>query len=315
MKWDERIGRRLKLHDLHVFIAVAELGNMRKAAERLAISQPSVSKAIADIEHVLGLRVLDRNAQGVGVTPYGRALLRRARGAFDELRQGVKDIEVLADPALGEVRIGCPEAIAAGLLPAVVDRFSRRYPGVVVSVKAADDLAPEFRPLRERSVDLVLGRGPEASRDDDLDAEVLYHDRAFVATGGKAPWGPRRRVALADLMEQPWLLFPENSWIDLRVNEAFRRCGVAPPCSVVRAYSVHFCINMLTTDRFLASLAGSVLRFNAPRFGLKVLPVDLPARPWPVAMVTLKNRTLSPVVEEFMKDIRAVTKPMADQRL
>jgi DNA-binding transcriptional LysR family regulator len=312
MKWDDRIGRRLKLHDLHVFIAVAELSNMRKAAERLAISQPSVSKAIADIEHVLGVRLLDRNAQGVELTSYGRALVRRAMGAFDELRQGVKDIEGLADPTVGEVRIGCPEAIAAGLLPAVADSFSRRFPRVVVSVKAADDLAPEFRPLRERSVDLVLGRSAESRLDDDLDAEVLYHDRVLVATSGRAPWARRRRVTLADLIEQPWLLFPENSWIDTRVNEAFRRSGVARPRSIVRAYSVHFCINMLVTDRFLASLAGSVLRFNASRFGLKILPVDLPAEPWPVAMVTLKHRTVSPVVEEFMKDIRAAAKSMAD---
>src|SRR6185437_10064734 len=185
-------------------------------------------------------------------------------------------------PHRGRSRIGCPEAIAAGLLPAVVDSFSRRFPRVVVSVKAADDLAPEFRPLRERSVDLVLGRSAESRLDDDLDAEVLYHDRVLVATSGRAPWARRRRVTLADLIEQPWLLFPENSWIDTRVNEAFRRSGVARPRSIVRAYSVHFCINMLVTDRFLASLAGSVLRFNASRFGLKILPVDLPAEPWPV---------------------------------
>ena len=244
MKWDERIGRRLKLHDLHVFIAVAELGSMRKAAERLAVSQPSVSKAIADIEQVLGTRLLERNAQGVEVTPYGRALLRRALGAFDELRQGVKDIEVLADPTLGEVRIGCPEAIAAGLLPAVVDRFSRRYPRVVVSVKAADELAPEYRPLRERTVDLVVGRGADHLRDDDLDAEVLYHDRVFVATGGKAPWGRCRNVTLADLMEYPWLLFPESSWIDMRVNEAFRRRTShhrAPSCGPIRCISALTC--------------------------------------------------------------------------
>jgi DNA-binding transcriptional LysR family regulator len=315
MKWDERIGRRLKLHDLHVFIAVAELGSMRKAAERLAVSQPSVSKAIADIEHVLGIRLLERNAQGVEVTSYGSALLRRAMGAFDELRQGVKDIEVLADPTVGEVRIGCPEAIAAGLLPAVVDRFSKRYPRVAVSIRAADELAPEYRALRDRTVDLVVGRGADQLSDDNLDAEVLYHDRVFVVTGGKAPWVRRRRIALADLMEQPWLLFPENSWIDTRVSEAFRRAGAAPPRSIVRAYSVHFCINMLATERYLAALGGSVLHFNAPRFGLKVLPVDLPAQPWPVAMVTLKDRMLTPVVQEFMKDTRAVARTMPDRRI
>jgi DNA-binding transcriptional LysR family regulator len=314
MKWEERIGRRLKLHDLHVFIAVAELGSMRKAADRLALSQPSISKAIADIERVLGIRLFDRNAHGVEVTAYGRALLRRATGAFDELRQGVKDIDVLSDPTLGEVRVGCPEAITAGLLPAVLDRFSRRYPRVVVSVRAADDLAPEFRPLRERSVDLVLGRNADSHQRNDLNAEVLYHDRVLVVTGARATWARRGMVSLADLVDQPWLLFPENSWIDVRVNEAFRRAGVVPPQSIVRAYSAHFCITMLGTNRFLAPLAGSVLHFNAQRFGLKVLPVDLPAKPWPVAMMTLKCLTVSPVVEKFMEDVRAVAESMTHLR-
>src|SRR5262245_56653583 len=65
MKWNDRIGRRLKLHDLHVLLTVTELGSMGKAAERLAVSQPSVSKAIADMEHAIGVRLLDRTAKGV----------------------------------------------------------------------------------------------------------------------------------------------------------------------------------------------------------------------------------------------------------
>lgn len=116
MKWTERIGRRLKLSDLHLFISVVEMGSMGKAAEQLAISQPSVSKAIADLEHTIGVRLLDRTVTGVVPTPYGRALLRRGMAAFDELRQGIKDLESLDDPTVGEVRIGCPEAIASGLL-------------------------------------------------------------------------------------------------------------------------------------------------------------------------------------------------------
>ena len=93
MKWTDRIGRRLKLRDLHLFITVAETGSMGKAAERLGISQPSVSKAIADVEHTIGVRLLDRTVTGVVPTACGRALLKRSMGAFDELRQGFKDIE------------------------------------------------------------------------------------------------------------------------------------------------------------------------------------------------------------------------------
>jgi DNA-binding transcriptional LysR family regulator len=93
---------------------------MGKAAERLAVSQPSVSKAIADLEHTIGVRLLDRTAKGLETTAYDRALLRRGMGAFEELRQGIKDIESISDPTIGEVRVGCPEAIAAGLMLAAI---------------------------------------------------------------------------------------------------------------------------------------------------------------------------------------------------
>src|SRR4029450_494532 len=128
MKWTERIGTRIKLSDLHLFMTVVEMGSMGKAAEQLAVSQPSVSKAIADLEHTIGVRLLDRTVTGVAPTAYGLALLKRSMGAFDELRQGIKDLESLDDPTVGEVRIGCAEAIAFGLLVKVLEQFSSQYP-------------------------------------------------------------------------------------------------------------------------------------------------------------------------------------------
>ena len=90
MQLADRIGRRLKLRELHILLAVAERGSMAKAAHDLAISQPVVSKTIADLEHTLGVRLLDRSRQGIEPTPYGRALLRRSFAAFDELREGAR---------------------------------------------------------------------------------------------------------------------------------------------------------------------------------------------------------------------------------
>ena len=106
MQWADRIGRRIRLRDLHVLHAVAQAGTMTKAAGQLAISVPVVSKTIADLEHTVGVPLLDRSPQGVEPTAYGRALLRRGLAAFDELRQGVRDIEFLSDPASGFGRSG-----------------------------------------------------------------------------------------------------------------------------------------------------------------------------------------------------------------
>src|SRR5215208_5178985 len=127
MQWSDRVGRRLKLRDLHILLAVARSGSMGKAAVDLAISQPSISKAIADVEQAVGLRLLDRGPHGIEPTIYGRALLQCGTAVFDELRQGVKQLEFLTDPTAGELRIGCTETLAAGFVSAVVDRLSRQY--------------------------------------------------------------------------------------------------------------------------------------------------------------------------------------------
>src|SRR5437870_5748076 len=99
--WDTHIGRRLKLRDLHVFFAVAQSGSMAKAAARLRVTQPAVSQVIADLEHVLGVKLLDRSPKGVEPTLYGRTVLKGAGIAFDDLRQTIQELEFLSDPTVG----------------------------------------------------------------------------------------------------------------------------------------------------------------------------------------------------------------------
>src|SRR5258708_5221866 len=113
MQWHDRIGRRLKLRDLHILLAVVQRGSMAKAAAELAISQPAVSKAIADMEYTLGLRLLDRTRHGIEPTTYGRVLIKRGTTIFDELKQATQELDFLADPTVGELRIGSSESMAA----------------------------------------------------------------------------------------------------------------------------------------------------------------------------------------------------------
>ncbi len=137
MDWPERIGRRIKLRDLHVLLAIVQSGSIAKAAEQLAISQPVVSKVVADLEQVLGVRLLDRDRYGAAATIYGAALLKRGIAAFDELKQGVKEIEFLKDASGGELRLGASGVMAEGLLPAILKSAPTRisppdnthYPG------------------------------------------------------------------------------------------------------------------------------------------------------------------------------------------
>jgi DNA-binding transcriptional LysR family regulator len=158
MDVSERIGRRLKLQDLHVLMTVVQAGSMGRAAQRLNTTKPAGARGIAELEDALGVRLLDRSHRGVEPTTYGRALLHCAAAVFDDLRQGVRNIEFLSDPTLGEISIGGDEPIIAGLLSTVLGRLRRRYPGITVHMMHVGLLADQYRELRERRIDLVLGR-------------------------------------------------------------------------------------------------------------------------------------------------------------
>src|SRR5262245_55442841 len=121
MELSDRIGRRMRLHDLHVLMAVVQAGSMNKAATLLNTGQSAISRSIADLERAICVRLLDRSPQGVAPTEYGRALLSGGAAMFDELRQAVKHIQFLSDPTTGEVRVGSILPLAASFVYAVID--------------------------------------------------------------------------------------------------------------------------------------------------------------------------------------------------
>ena len=314
--WESQIGRRLKLRDLHAFFTAVQRGSMSKAARQLGVSQPAVSEAIADLEQALGVRLLDRGPQGIEPTMYGDALLRRSAAVFDELRQCIRDIEFLADPTAGELRIGCPEAVAA-ILPPILESFSREYPRVVLRVDPVNTATLELPGLRERKFDLVVAlllmQRVDDGQGDDLNVEVLFDDHLVIAAGMRSRWARRRKIDLAELVNEPWILATPDTGPYRIVSEAFRARGLDMPKISLMTLSVHLRTNMVASGHFITTFPSSVARLHADRFSLKVLPVDLPVRPWPVAIVTLKNRTLSPGVERFIAHIRDFTRPMRER--
>ena len=307
--WERQIGRRLRLRDLHVFFTVVQCSSMARAAAELGVSQPAVSEVIAGLEHMLGVRLLDRSPHGVEATVYGRALLKGGTAAFDELKQCIKQIEFLGDRQVGELRIGCPESIAASVLPPVIERFAENYPNVGLSVNEMTSPPAHWPDLRERRIDLALERlaRPLGREADDLSVEVLFNDEAVIAAGPQSRWSGRSVVDLAELVDEQWILMPQDSWNYRVVTQAFRDRGLPPPKVMLSTFSIQLRLNLLATGRYLTVFPRSVLRINAERYPAKILPVDLPEpeHPWPVAVATLKNRTLSPVVGLFIDHLRA----------
>jgi DNA-binding transcriptional LysR family regulator len=311
--WDIQVGRRLKLRQLRVFSAVVECGSMAKAAAQLRISQPTVSEVIAELEHTFGVRLLDRSPQGAAPTFYGDALLKRSIAVFDELKQSSRDIAFLADPTVGELRVGCMGSISVAVLPLVAKRYSELYPRVVLHVDEVPVPAAQMVALRERKCDLILARlaQPSLSVEEDLNVEVLFNDPMLVVADRRSRWARRRKLDLAELVNEPWVYGEPHSTHFTLLSEAFRVRGLDMPKATLVTQSVALRLHMLANGPYLTAFARSTLWAHADRYGLAALPVDIPDRSWPFVIATMRNRTLSPVVERFIECALEVAKSMA----
>jgi DNA-binding transcriptional LysR family regulator len=308
MKLTDRIERRLKLHDLRVLMTVVQAGSMGKAAKQLGTSQPAISRAISDLEHMLGVPLLDRDSHGVEATSFGRMVISRGVTVFDELRQTVSDIEFLADPAAGEVRIATSIAVAVSFVSAVIDRLSRQYTRLSFDVLSTDNITAR-RALAERRVDLTIGHLIE-SVPDNMSTEVLFHEPHVVVTGSTSTLLRRRNLRLKDLLNERWMFPPPGSPFGSVVLEAFRAEGLDLPRAVISSL-LPLRSSLLPTGRFLMMVPQMVADIGADKRAVKRLPLSLPSTVRPFGIVTVKNRSLSPPANLFIDHARKLAATVA----
>ena len=316
MNRNDRISQRLKLRDLHYLMSVVQAGSMSKAAPRLSVSQPVLSKTIAEMELLLGVRLLDRSPHGVEATTYGRQLLAASHAIFDELRLGVREIEHLSDPTSGELSLGSNEASTIGIVPATIEHIRRDHPRVVVRVVLVNTQAEQHRALRERQIDFAIGRISESSHGDEFETEQLFNQQQVVVAGGQNPWTQRSHVELGELLNEPWVLPPVETTSGQLAAEIFRMSGLPVPRANVVTSSFHLNRGLLERGPFLALMPASILPSFMKYSSLRRLAVSLPRQLGPVGIVKLRKRAPSPLANKFIelaKFIARALPPALDQ--
>jgi DNA-binding transcriptional LysR family regulator len=285
------LARRVTLRELRLLLAVARSGSILKAASEIGLTQPALSKAIADLEGTFGVRLFDRTNRGVTPTPHGEVLIRRATGIFDELRQAVDELGSLTDPNHGELRIGGTPTMCAGLLPRIISSVRGNRPRFQFHVAELESgkLASE---VVSRSLDLGLGRGHVIGDNDHLAFERLFDDRLFIVAGAQHPLAMRRSITLEETARHQWVLPTEGS-VTAHLKGEFRRQRLDLPESAVTTMSMLVRYELIATNSFLTVMYGSVLRFGSA-----------------IGMVRLRNRTLTPSAEVFMQATREMVPPM-----
>jgi DNA-binding transcriptional LysR family regulator len=304
---------RIKLRDLHVLQAAAQTGSMAKAAAHLAITQPAVSYAISELEHAVGVPLLERSSQGVTPTVYGRALLERSAIMFNELRHGISEIASLADPEVGELRIGTTPPMSA-VASAVFNHLVPRYPRMrfELSVGATDVL---LRQLRQRDVELVISRLAPSVRDDDLRIDMLFHDELVVICSKHSKWARRRNVSLAELVPEPWVLPPPTGFLTQVMRGAFEAQGLEFPRATVTTSSTYALSVLVGNGDFLAIHPHAMLTTPNEHPQLTSVDVRLATTRGAIGLIALKDRSLSPVAELFVQSAIPIVKAIQPKRM
>lgn len=305
----DRLSRRLRVRDLRMVEAVARRGSMARAAEELSMSQPAISKAIAELERDLGAAVFDRTTRGVHLTASGEILLRRGRVILDELRHGLDEIENICDPTAGFVRLGVSPAQSL-FVSAVVQRTSRRYPKIKFKVVMSDPLQL-IRALRDRELDLAICRAQMAEGEPDLKPEILFRDRIEVVVAPSHPLARRRRLALSDLMEERWAVAEPDTYVGGLVRDAFRAQSLPMPEAVVSTASMQLRFELMETGGFVTLAPRSMVTHPSRKGRIKALPVAFEDDAGPMAAITLKERQLTKVAGLVLEEARAVAKSIA----
>lgn len=308
----ERVRRRVRLRDLETLAAVVQAGGMRKAAVALNLSQPAVSKAIAELEDALGLKLLERGRRGVEPTTYGTALVRRAELLVDQLRGALRELADLADPEGGEVRLGAMATLYAGLVGAAVASLSQRHPRMrfVLEAGQAPDLVQHF--LLKRTVDFAVARPLSLPLPAEVEGEPLFFDRLVVVAGNTHPLARRKKLTLAELADEGWILSRNEVMPESPVALAFAAAGLEHPRRIVISGSLTSRYNLLETGRFVTCIPHSLLPFIRERKSFSILPLKLPVWHTATMILTLRGRLLSPAAELFLAELRALARSFSE---
>lgn len=290
----------LKPRHLQMLVSLDDFRNVGKVAASLNVTQPAVSKALAELERGMGLSLFERSARGVNPTAYGECMIRHARSVLGDLAQARDELRDLMLGASGKAAVGALPAAAPALLPRAVALLKQQSPGTTVFIREGtmDTLLPE---LRAGKLDLIVGTLPHNGAGRDLEEKILFEERTTVVAGRAHALTRRGKLEWADLGDYPWVLPPAGSLLRDPLEAAFHRHGVPIPNNSIESLSVHVIVMYLQISNALACLSREVARHYEELGLIAILPLELPKLVRPVGMTWSRARSLSPGATLIMR--------------
>ncbi len=262
---------RLKLRQLRLLTAIADEGTVLKGSQMLNIAQPAATKSIKELEDALDLQLFERSSRGVTPTDFGAVMVKHAKLILAQIRHASEELQSIDEGLSGRIHVGTLLAASTSLLPRALARLREQRPGIAVTIAEGtiDRLMPG---LRTRDIDVVLGRLPEYREREGLRQEVLYLDVVSIMVREGHPLTQRKKLALADLVDQAWVVPPPQTTLRRQIDHAFRHEGLEPPHDVIESLSILTNHALLMNTDMLAAMPRQV---GISQAGLTALPITL----------------------------------------
>ena len=292
----------MKLSQLHNFITVVESGTVRQAAKHLNLSQSSVTKSIQQLEEMLGVELLRRSSLGVTPTEAGRALFARAKMIEAEVRQAHNDIEAVRGAHTGEIRISASPTVAMGLLPHVIVAFQRNRPRVSFQIR--EGVYPDVLPaVRTGETDFAICLVPGRPSDETLRFESLVEDRVVPSVRADHRLVSARKLELADLVEQDWVVYRRGqTGLDI-FDQTFVANGLKPPKSTIECTSFACALALVENGDYVTLVPSQIFAHNRKPQSITPLLLDSQMMPWQVAVISRAKHELSAVCRAFLTQL------------
>ncbi|PHR92593.1 MAG: hypothetical protein COA69_07085 [Robiginitomaculum sp.] len=295
----------MKLHNLRDFIAVARTGGIRAAARELNLSQPAISKSIAQLETELGTPLFERSARGSSLNMYGERFLDRAEAVMQELSRGKEEMLQLRGDTGGNVSISASSVISLAVLTKAISRFRKRFPDAHVNISEGSYSAT-LRRLRNRNLDFSVGPVPTAEIADDLFVEHLFNnDRCVIGRRGHPL---QSATHLGELMSAEWITTSAVGPNDDEYREIFEGQGLAPPTSLIKCESLIALIALLAGTDALAFLPRQWATSELARSILAEIPITEKIPGPSTCLMRPNGLPLTPAAEALADAIRTVVK-------
>lgn len=297
------IRARLKTRQLLLLVALAEEGNIHRAARVLSMTQPAASKLLRDLEDALEVSLFDRLPRGMRPTWYGETMIRHARQALASLNQAHDELLAAKSGKLGQVNVGAITSPGLTLLPDAVARVKADHPHlqVTVQIETSDVLMER---LIQNKLDILVARMLAQHDKTEMRYEVITEEPVCAVARPGHPLLRKARLGLRDVADSGWIVPPAGSVLRHRFDLMFQEAGLQGPVNVIETAAVLFTTKMLQRSDMIGVIATDVARYYAEHGILAVLPVALPCQMDSFGIITRRDRQPSPATKVMLDAIR-----------